>query len=118
MSAAALSAAVAAESAFGTREQEQAMIATICGTQLTIGVEPCACLAERAMTELSDGQREYLIMTVVQPPAAERMPMAAAQGDLRAIAGFLDAAGKDCAGSAAATAPQIGGTPESESPAQ
>ncbi len=74
--AAASPTAFAAESAFGPPERQQAMIAGICQTQLAIGEAGCRCLAERAMGELSDPQREYLIMTVVQPPVAERLPMA------------------------------------------
>jgi hypothetical protein len=44
-------------------------------------------------------------MTVVQPPVAERMPMASSQPDLKTIALFIEAATKDCAGPPAAAAP-------------
>jgi hypothetical protein len=85
------------DSAFGAPEQEQGMIAGICLSQLTIGEKPCACLAERAMSELDDEQRQYLIMTVVQPPAAERLPIARSQPDLAAIATFIETARTECA---------------------
>jgi hypothetical protein len=84
--------------AFGTKAQEQVLIANICGTQLAaLGAAGCVCLAEAAMTGLDDPQREYLILSVVQPPAADRTPTARSQADLKTIATFLDKAGKDCA---------------------
>jgi hypothetical protein len=49
------------------------------------------------MTELNDPQRTYLILTVIQPPAAERLEIARSQPDLRTIALFIDAAQKGCA---------------------
>jgi hypothetical protein len=64
-------------------------------------------------------QRQYLIMTVVQPPAAERLPIARSQPDLAAIANFIDTARTECADAPAAEpgdgdAPAGGG----EGPAQ
>ena len=97
-SAAALSGAAAAETSFGSPDQQRAMIAGICQTQLTIGEAGCRCLAERSIGELSNPQREYLIMTVIQPPAAQRMPMARSQADLQTIAAFIDSARTACAG--------------------
>jgi hypothetical protein len=57
-------------------------------------------------------------MTVVQPPAAERMPMAGSQPDLKAIALFIEAAQKDCAGSAPAAPPQPDSAANPESKAE
>ena len=83
---------------FGTPAQEEVLIANICGTQIKgLGQAGCACLAKEAMTALDDPQREYLILSVVQPPAADRTPTARSQADLQRIALFLQDAGKDCA---------------------
>ena len=114
----------AVENAFGSPERQQNMIAGICQTQLTIGEAGCLCLAERAIVGLNDAQRDYLILTVVQPPAAEQSPMARSQSDLRAIATFIDTARQECAAAAPgapATEPRTerqGPTPEEEAPAQ
>ena len=115
--------ALAQDAGFGSPERQQNMIAGICQTQLTIGEAGCFCLAERAMAELSDPQRDYLILTVVQPPAAERSPMARSQDDLRVIAGFIETARQECAAAPGtpATEPQTEGqapAPEQEAPAQ
>lgn len=112
--------ASAVENAFGSPEQQRTMIAGICQTQLSIGEAGCRCLAERAIGELSDPQREYLIMTVVQPPVAERLPMARSQADLGVIATFIDSAREECpAVPAPAAEPQEGEAPAAEgAPAQ
>jgi hypothetical protein len=91
-----LTASAAAEQQFGSLDQQRAIIAGICQTQLTIGERGCQCLAERSMGELSDPQREYLIMTVIQPPAAGRMAMARSQADLEVIAAFIESARVAC----------------------
>lgn len=89
---------------FGTPDDQRDQIAGICTTQLAIGEGGCACLAGRAMVELDDPQREYLIMSVVQPPVAERLAVARSQADMVAIFTFLDAARQECA--------TVGGAPE------
>ncbi|MGH6923282.1 MAG: hypothetical protein ACRED5_06035 [Propylenella sp.] len=86
-----------AQTGMGTPEDQKNIIAGICGTQIPLNPEGCVCFAKRAMTELSDPQRAYLILTVIQPPAAERLEIARSQQDLRTIALFIDAAQKGCA---------------------
>jgi hypothetical protein len=115
LSAAALTASAAAETQFGSPDQQRTIIAGICQTQLTIGEAGCHCLAERSIGELSDPQREYLIMTVIQPPAAQRMAMARSQADLEVIAAFIESARTTCAPPAE---PAQGGTGSTASPAQ
>jgi hypothetical protein len=86
-----------AQTGFGTPEDQKNIIAGICGTQIPLNPQGCVCFAERAMTELDDPQRAYLILTVIQPPAAERLDIAHSQEDLKTIALFIDAAQKGCA---------------------
>ena len=90
---------------FGTPAEEKALIANVCGTQLpTLGAAGCACLSDRAMTDLDQPERNYLILTVVQPQAADRTATARSPAELKKIAGFIETAGKDCAPPAAAPA--------------
>ena len=97
VSTAVLTVTAAAESQFGSPDQQRTIIAGICQTQLTIGEAGCFCLAERSIGELSDPQREYLIMTVLQPPVAERMGTARSEADLKVIAAFIESARTACA---------------------
>src|SRR5688500_10801997 len=88
----------AQDSANRTIDQEKQIIAAICGTEMPkLGAAGCACLAERAAEELDDRHRDYLILTVTHPRAAEQDPMAQAQPDLRLLAEFLDKAATACA---------------------
>jgi hypothetical protein len=115
---AAFVASAPAETGFGTPEDQQNIIAGICGTQIPLNPQGCTCFAERAMTELDDPQRAYLILTVIQPPAAERLEIAHSLEDLRTIALFIDAAQKSCAAAGgqppaeAAEAPAEGEAPQ------
>ena len=98
----------AAQNSFGTGAEQQRLIANICGTQLALlGPTGCACLAARAMSELNEPQREYLILAVVQPQAAGRTDLARSQPDLKVIADFINTAQQGCdpAGSAPTAAP-------------
>ena len=81
-------------------EQQQGMIAGICLGQLALGEEACGCLAERAMTGLDDAQRDYLLLTVVNPPLAESSPIATSQAELAAIFTFLEEASAACTAAA------------------
>jgi hypothetical protein len=90
------------------------LIAGICGTQIPLDAAGCACFAEHAMAELDEPQRAYLILTVVQPRAAEGNPIARSQKDLMAIALFIDRTQKACAAEGA-TAPAPGESPPAES---
>ena len=95
----------AQDSANPTMDQEKQIVAAICTTQMpSLGAAGCACLAERAAEELDDRHRDYLILTVTNPRAAERDPMAQAQPDLRILADFLDKAATACAPPAAVPA--------------
>jgi hypothetical protein len=82
---------------FGTKEDERNIIASICGTQVQLTPAGCVCFAEHAMTDLDTNQRAYLILTVVQPPAAERLDIAKSQDSLKAIFQFIEGAQKTCA---------------------
>ena len=101
-------ASLAAETPFGTYADEQNIIAAICVGQLNISHAACACLAERAMQELNDAQREYLVMTVVQPPSAEKLEIAQSKTDMQTIFTFLGMAQQSCVASTAETPPQSG----------
>ena len=97
--------AAGGDNASPTMDQEREIIAAICVTQMPkLGVPGCRCLAERATKELDDRLRDYLILTVTNPRAAERDPMAQAQPDLRILAEFLDKAATACASPAAVPA--------------
>ena len=91
---------------------QQNLIAGICGSQVPLNAEGCACFAERAMTELDEPQRAYLILTVIQPPAAERHEMARSQPDLKTIALFIEGALKACAAAGGAPAPSEAAPPD------
>jgi hypothetical protein len=119
-SAAALAAAAflappagAAGTDFGTKADEQNIIAGICGTQISLDAAGCTCFAEHAMTELDDPQRAYLILTVVQPPAAERLDVARSQEDLKTIFRFIESAQKTCTTSGVAPG-DAGATPPAD----
>ena len=103
---------------FGTKAQEEVLIANICGTQIKdLGQAGCACLAKEAMTALDDPQREYLILSVVQPPAADRTATARSQADLKTIALFLTSAQTECAAPAQPSeVPRL--APEAPTPSQ
>jgi hypothetical protein len=89
----------------GSPADQKNLIAGICTTQLAdLGASGCACLAERSLTELDDPQRAYLILSVVQPPAADRLPIANQKEDLAEIFNFLGAAHTACATPGAAPA--------------
>jgi hypothetical protein len=99
-------AALGQEMRFGKPEEVQALIGSICTTQMpNLGVPACQCLAERAMRELDEARRSYLVLSVVDPVAAERNPMAKSQPDQQAIASFLAAAAESCSASAPNPAP-------------
>ena len=103
-----------AQTGMGTPEDQKNIIAGICGTQIPLSPEGCVCFAERALIELDDPQRAYLILTVIQPPAAERMEIAHSQADLRTIALFIDAAQKGCAAASTEEAPAGADQPSAE----
>ena len=97
-----LSPVLAQETTFGSLEDQRNLIAGVCGTQLNIGPEACTCLADRAMTELDEPQRSYLILSAVQPATAETLPIAGLPDQLALIFGFLEKAGVECRDVAAA----------------
>ena len=82
----------------GTPADQKNLIAGVCATQLAdLGATGCACLAERALNELDEPQRAYLILSVVQPPAAERLPIASQKEELAKIFTFLGDSHTACA---------------------
>jgi hypothetical protein len=88
----------------GTKEDQRNLIAGLCTTQLDLDAAGCTCVAERSLTELNDDQRAYLVLSVVQPQAAEKMPIAKSKDELAAIFNFLGAAHDGCKSGAAAPA--------------
>ncbi|KAA0969739.1 hypothetical protein FPY71_14580 [Aureimonas fodinaquatilis] len=69
------------------------LIAGICAVQLKdMSPEGCQCLAEQSLVRLSDPQRDYMIATVISPPAAERMlgDQRVGQADQKVIFDFLN----------------------------
>lgn len=105
-----------AETPRNSVEDQRNLISGLCTTQLAdLGASGCTCLAERALTELNDDQRAYLILSVVQPPAAEKMPIAQSKDELAAIFNFLGAAHTACSASNAVVKP--GGAAAPDQPA-
>lgn len=92
--------ASAVETRFGNVEDQKNIITAICGTQVKLDDKGCRCLAERAITDLDDPQRAFLILSVVQPTAAERTGIAHSKPDLTTIALFIESARKACSGEA------------------
>ena len=99
---------LAAESAYGPKEDQRNLIAGICSTQLALDAAACSCLADRAINELNDAQLNYLILSVVQPPVAAGTDIGKSQAELGTIFTFLEAARRDCA---AAEAPPVTADP-------
>ena len=100
------------------------MIAGLCGVQLKgMTTAACTCLAEKALTALSDPQRDYLIASVVAPPVSDRMLKDGRVGeaDQKLLFAFLNKTSTECAASTAGTAPAGGAssgeaTPEVATP--
>ena len=87
------------------------MIAGLCGVQLKgMTTAACTCLAEKALTALSDPQRDYLIASVVAPPVSDRMLKDGRVGeaDQKLLFAFLNKTSTECAASTAGTAPAGG----------
>jgi hypothetical protein len=105
----AMTAGHAQDMGLGTPADQKNLIAGICTTQLKdLDAAGCSCLADRSLTELDDPQRAYLILSVVQPPAAERLPIAGQKDELAKIFNFLGAAHTACATPGAAPKPEGG----------
>ena len=94
------------------------MISGLCGVQMK-GMTPaaCTCLAEKALTALSDPQRDYLIASVVAPPVSDRMLKdgRVGQEDQKTLFAFLNTTSTECTASTAGMAPAGGAS--SDSPA-
>jgi len=94
-------------------EDQRNLISGLCTTQLAdLGATGCTCLAERALNELDENQRAYLILSVVQPDAAEKMPIAKSKEELAAIFNFLGAAHTACVKPGASPADSGAATPQ------
>ena len=86
-------------SAFGqdsVKTVQTTRIAEACGVEMKLSAAGCRCLADRALTDLSDLQREYLLATAISPSAAERMRGQVSQDDIQILAKFLASAGQEC----------------------
>ncbi|KQT47548.1 hypothetical protein ASG43_10730 [Aureimonas sp. Leaf454] len=83
----------------GDTAQQVELITGLCGVQMKdMKPESCKCLAEQSLTNLSDPQRDYLIATVVSPPAADRMLAdgRVGQPDQQVISSFIDKTADAC----------------------
>lgn len=84
----------------GDKSTQIKLISGLCGVQMKAMSAPaCTCLAEQALTGLSDPQRDYMIATVVAPPVAERMlnDGRVGQPDQATIFAFINATSEACA---------------------
>jgi hypothetical protein len=94
------------------------LISGLCGIQMKqMSPEACTCLAEQALEQLSDPQRDYLIAAAVAPPVAERMlgDGRVGQSDQQRIFAFLNATSDACA-TGSYVEPAQGATPEATPP--
>jgi hypothetical protein len=73
-------------------------LAEACGKEMTLSAAGCQCLTDRAIAELNDVQRDYLLATSVAPSAAERMRDQVSQADIQILGKFLAAAAQECSG--------------------
>ena len=70
-----------------------------CGIQLQLGDAGCDCIADRAMAELNETQREFLIAAVKDDAAGRQRGYAEMSGpELMEVTNFLTQAPTDCAG--------------------
>jgi hypothetical protein len=86
-------------SALGQESREtmqKTRIAEACRVEMKLSVAGCNCLADRALADLNDVQREYLLATAISPSAAERMREQVSQDDIQILARFLGSAGQEC----------------------
>ena len=75
---------------------QKARIAEACGVELKLSEAGCGCVSDRAMSDLSDVQREYLLATAVAPSAAARMRGRVSNDDIQVLAKFLATAAQEC----------------------
>lgn len=72
-------------------------LAEACGIEMSLSEAGCRCLADRAMSNLTDLQRDYLLATVIAPGTAQRMRDKISQDDMQTLAKFLASAEQECA---------------------
>lgn len=75
---------------------QKTRLAEACGIELSLSGAGCRCLAERAIIDLNDFQRDYLLATAIAPRAAERMRERVSQADILVLAKFLAATEQAC----------------------
>ncbi|MDQ3559474.1 MAG: hypothetical protein M3453_09880 [Pseudomonadota bacterium] len=75
---------------------QRTRLAEACGIELKLSEAGCRCLADRAVADLNNLQRDYLLATAVAPRAAERMRASISQQDIHVLATFLAAAEQEC----------------------
>jgi len=78
------------------KTRETARIVEACGIELKLSAAGCRCLADAAIKDLSDFQREYLVATTIAPSAAERMRASVSQDDMQILARFLASTAQKC----------------------
>jgi hypothetical protein len=72
-------------------------LAEACGIEMRLSEAGCRCVADRAMGNLTDLQRDYLLATVIAPGAAHRMRAKISHDDMQTLARFLASAEQECA---------------------
>ena len=94
------------------------MIAELCGIQIRdASPATCTCLGEQAIQQLTPPQRDYLIATVVAPPAADKLFKrgTVTPADQMTIITFLNATSEACK-SGTYVAPDAGGAAPEAAP--
>ena len=94
------------------------MIAELCGSQIRdASPATCTCLGEQAIQQLTPPQRDYLIATVVAPPAADKLFKrgTVTPADQMTIITFLNATSEACK-SGTYVAPDAGGAAPEAAP--
>jgi hypothetical protein len=75
---------------------QKARLAEACGIETKLSPAGCRCLADRAVFDLSDPQRDYLLASAIAPRAAERLRAGISQQDIEVLAKFLSTAQQAC----------------------
>lgn len=82
-----------------SEDNQVELIKGLCGIQIKDMSQPaCGCLAEAALDDLSDPQRDYLIASVIAPPVSDRMigDGRVTETDQKAIFSFLESKSQSC----------------------
>jgi hypothetical protein len=90
----AASSPAAAQQADDTAQKTR--LAQACAIEMNLSEAGCRCLSDRAMTDLNELQRDYLLASAIAPRAADRIGRSISQVDIQVLARFLVTAGQEC----------------------